>query len=128
MKAPTEWGLTPPYADLLGLHVRSAADGRSEVELRYRPEVANRKGDVHGGAMASLLDMAMSQAIRGAAEVKGLSTISLAVNFIGNESGDLVGRGRMERCGGSVAFASGEVLGASGTLLATAQASFRIFR
>lgn len=46
----------PPFAQLLGLRVRSATPERIEAELLVRAELLNRNGMLHGGAIMALAD------------------------------------------------------------------------
>lgn len=53
-----------PYYRYLGLVVTERAAGRSVVRLPHRPELTNSRGEIHGGVQGSLLDIALSQALR----------------------------------------------------------------
>lgn len=46
----------PPFAGFLGLKVVSATSDRVEAELVARPELLNRNGVLHGGAIMALAD------------------------------------------------------------------------
>jgi uncharacterized protein (TIGR00369 family) len=117
-----------PYYRFLGLRVVDGAPaGESRVELASRPELANSRGDVHGGAIASLLDAAMGVAVRSACkEGEGATTVSITVNYAGPGRGTLVARGRTLRLGRSIATVEAEATGADGELVAHAIATMRI--
>lgn len=46
----------PPFATTLGIKVISYATERIEAELHVRPELGNRNGNMHGGAVMALAD------------------------------------------------------------------------
>jgi uncharacterized protein (TIGR00369 family) len=117
------------FFETLGMHLLRAGDGEAAVELRCREALGNRKGDVHGGAIASLIDVAMSEAIRASLrDVDGLATISMTINYLDVGRGDLAGTGKATRLGRTTAFATAEIRDGAGTLVATGQGVFRIIR
>jgi uncharacterized protein (TIGR00369 family) len=119
----------PPFYHLLGLEAGQDADGNAIAKLGYDSENTNRKGDVHGGAIMSLADVAMGLAIRaGVKDISLLSTVSMTISFVKVGQGDLIGRGRLVRAGRSLAFATAEVLDAEQEVVATAQGTFRLIR
>lgn len=48
--------LDPPFASLLGAVVISATPDRVEAKLLVRPELLNRNGFLHGGAIMAVAD------------------------------------------------------------------------
>lgn len=46
----------PPFAKTLGITVLSYSPDRIEAELVVRPELGNRNGNMHGGAVMALAD------------------------------------------------------------------------
>jgi 1,4-dihydroxy-2-naphthoyl-CoA hydrolase len=46
----------PPFAHTLGIVITHYALDRIEAELKVRPELGNRNGNMHGGAVMSLAD------------------------------------------------------------------------
>lgn len=49
-----------PLPEWLGLRVLPRDDGRTAVELIPRPEALNYRGEVHGGTLATVADVAMA--------------------------------------------------------------------
>jgi len=116
-----------PYYRFLGLRVVEASGGLSRVELASKPELENSRGDVHGGAIASLLDAAMGVAVRSACTAgEGATTISLTVNYAGVGRGTLVARGRTLRLGRSIATVEATVTDKDESLVAHAIGTMRI--
>lgn len=52
------------FKDVLGVRVDHAEDGRARLTLEAAPHHLNEGGTVHGGVLASLVDMAMGEAVR----------------------------------------------------------------
>lgn len=46
----------PPFANVLGIKVIHSMPDRIEAELLVRPELGNRNGNMHGGAVMALAD------------------------------------------------------------------------
>lgn len=72
----------PPFADMLGITVIRSTPDRIEAELSVRPELGNRNGNMHGGAV-----MAFADDLGGAATIVNLpdgattATIESKTNF-----------------------------------------------
>ena len=52
------------FADLLGMDEPTGDDGSARLELEATDEHLNAAGTVHGGALATLVDVAMGAAVR----------------------------------------------------------------
>lgn len=119
-----------PFRRLLGIRVVSAAGGRATLRMPWRPELGNRFATVHGGALATLADAAMSNAILSslAAGDRIGGTIELSIRFLRPAGGDVRAEGRVLHTGGRVAFAQVDMYDASGHLVATGQGTFALRR
>ena len=49
-------GVQPPFADHLGLRILSAQPDRIEAEMLASPQLINRNGTLHGGAVMAMAD------------------------------------------------------------------------
>ena len=49
-------GVQPPFADHLGLRILSAQPDRIEAEMLASPQLINRNGTLHGGAVMGMAD------------------------------------------------------------------------
>lgn len=117
-----------PFVDLLGITTEVQADGSVLGLLHNSDVLQNRKGDIHGGAIASLTDTTMGHAGRaGLPAGSSSSTLSLTVNFIRAGRGDLRCIARCSRKGQSIAFVEAQVEDQTRTLVATGVATFKIF-
>ncbi|HEX7128049.1 MAG TPA: PaaI family thioesterase [Thermodesulfobacteriota bacterium] len=125
-RQPPGWRSFPPFYAFLGLRLDALADGVCVVRLPFRPDFGNSRGDVHGGLVASLLDITLSQAVRSAHAGSSVATISLTVNYLSPAKGELVCRGEVSRRGRTVAFAEGEVRDERGTPVCRASGTYRL--
>lgn len=72
----------PPFANMLGIKVICSTPDRIDAELAVRPELGNRNGNMHGGAV-----MALADDLGGAATIVNLpegattATIESKTNF-----------------------------------------------
>lgn len=122
-----QWRSSPPFYGHLGLKLDALADGRSVIRLPYQKHFGNSRGEVHGGAVASLVDAAMSQAVRSTIELgAAVATISLTMNYLAPAHGELVCEGVVVNGGRSVVFAEVEVSEERGTAVCRTTATYRL--
>ena len=121
------FGLPMPMARSLGLRGETIGDQRASIRMVYQPELANSRGDVHGGAIASLLDCALASSVRSHDPIAfGVATVDLTLHFVAVGQGDLIASARCERRGRSISFARGEVHSQDGVLVAMATGTFKL--
>ena len=121
------FGLPMPMARAMALSGECIGNDRAQVRMAFQPEQANSRGDVHGGAIAALLDCTLASAVRAPDPAGyGVATIDLTLHFLAAGSGELVATACCERRGRSISFARGEVRAADGTLVALATGSFKL--
>ncbi|PZQ45725.1 MAG: ABC transporter substrate-binding protein [Rhodovulum sulfidophilum] len=128
----TEIPVDNPLLSHLGIRLVEWRTGHAEFHLAINAHHLNRQGNLQGGVVATLLDVACGYA--------GLSppdsgrrddsaTVMLNVSFLDKaNSGVLIARGCVSRSGKRLYFATGEVTTDEGRIIATAQGTFRIFR
>lgn len=81
-----------PFRDLVGLDVLRADDGSVTVGLDAGDDHLNPLGTVHGGAIATLVDVAMGEAVATRDGEKGApATIEMKVTYL-----EPAGPGRIE--------------------------------
>lgn len=123
------WMPSPPFQHHLGIETAEVGEGRSLLRFTFRPEYGNRKGDVHGGVLATLADLAISQAIRSLTpDIAGMSTINMTVNYLDTASGNLVARGRTIKRGRSISVGEATVETADGRVAVHATGTFRMIQ
>ncbi|GLY73999.1 PaaI family thioesterase [Actinoallomurus iriomotensis] len=83
-----------PLHDLLGLEIVEMGDDYAVLSMPVRPEAFNSTGNLHGGAIATLIDVAAgTAAARGSGFEPGrqsLVTADLHVRYLGRPHGDTV--------------------------------------
>lgn len=98
----------PPYARLLGISVEQANDGASPVlRMDFSAALAGRPGNLHGGAIAGLLDMAAHAALTSslaASNRPGFKQIGITIDYVRpGKQQPTFARGRVTRVGRRVA-------------------------
>jgi uncharacterized protein (TIGR00369 family) len=118
-----------PYYSYLGLDIVERAEGRAVVRLPHRPELTNSRGEIHGGVQGSLLDIALSQALRSVLpDGSKVATISLTTSHLAAGHGSLVALAQVVRAGRSVATVEGRIEDEQGTMVACGLGTFRVWR
>jgi len=99
------------FPNVVGLVLEEVRTDYSRLVLPYRPELRQPAGVVHGGAIATLIDVCVVPALAGIYdEVPVLLTIDMQIRFLSAaKETDLIGEGWVTRRGRSVAFCQAEV-------------------
>lgn len=115
-----------PFVGLLGVSLVALEDGRAELHMPFRPELVTAGDVVHGGAIASLIDMtAVSAAWADDHEPQSMegATVTLDVSYVAAARGkDLTAIGVVSKRGRSLVFADVRVTEPDGRLVATGSA------
>lgn len=101
---------------------------RANIEFDASPSLTNPMGNIQGGILAAMLDDCMGPAVYvELAPNKIAVTIESKINYFSPATpGRILGWGQVEQSKGSICFTSGMLTNESGTVLATATATFRI--
>jgi uncharacterized protein (TIGR00369 family) len=115
-----------PFTALLGVQREFTENGRARLVLEPRPELGNVIGAIHGGAVFTLLDVAMaSAAVSRIGFTHTAVTLHCDASFIEPGRGRLVADGEVLQQGDGVAFCRATVTDDRGRLVANALGSFR---
>ena len=117
------------FAGLVGIQIEEMRCGYARLRLPFRPQLMNAGGRVHGGAVATLVDMAAVPALSLARTDGGIGgpTVDLHVQYLGStQDEDLIATGWIVHMTRSMAFAKAEVVTPTGRLLAVGQHTFRM--
>lgn len=117
-----------PFVDLLGFELELFEEGESLIRYASRPEHFNASGVTHGGALMTLLDVAMATAARSVQKDTGLVTIEMKTTFMQTARGNLVCKGRLMHRSASLAFTKATVFDEAGQSCAHATGTFKYMR
>lgn len=121
------FGIDIPFMEHLGLQPLSLSDDCCRTFLPRRAPLVNSRGDVHGGTLMSALDFTLSAAARAHdPQHYGVLTINMTTHFYEAGRSDLTVIGRCARRGRSIAFCEGEIVDEAGTVVAVANAVFKL--
>ena len=119
------FGAYIPFVEHLGFEMVFFEDGDSELRYTPQPEHLNSFGVTHGGALMTLLDVALATAARSVDKTMGIVTVEMKTAFMQPAKGTLSARGKLMHRTRSTAFTEGWVHDAQGTLCAHATGTFR---
>lgn len=118
-----------PFLQDLGVRGVSLDSNGAEFELQPAARHRNAAQVVHGGVIASLLDIACGfpvMVLGNDVDLVPSVTLSLSVNYVGGARGKVIrAKGRVVGGGRSVVFCRGEVIDQDGTTVAIADGSFK---
>jgi uncharacterized protein (TIGR00369 family) len=117
-----------PFHSGFGIRVEDARSGEVRLGWEARSEHRNLQGLVHGGVLATLVDIAMGLAVRTAAgPARRHVTIELTVHYLRPTApGRVEAVGTTLRVGSQIAFAEGSVIDASGRVLVRASGTYSV--
>ena len=127
------FGATIPFVDHLGVTLEKFEDGQSILHFTPQVHHQNSFGVTHGGAVMTLLDVAMAHAARSRNLSlpdggPGLVTIEMKTSFMRPGQGRIRVIGQVLQGTISLAFTEGRVLDEQGRLCAHATATFKFLR
>lgn len=117
-----------PYWQYLGLKIDHLEAGSSWLTLPASHNLINIRGNVHGGVLSSVVDMAASSAIRTVVpSEQRMATIELNINYLAPAEGALTVIGRVVHCGRLICVASVNILDSGEKAVASGMASYILF-
>jgi uncharacterized protein (TIGR00369 family) len=119
------FGAEIPFVDHCAIEEIGLFEGRTRLRMTVGPQHMNNIGIAHGGAICTLLDVAMGTAGRTHAG-KPVITLDMQVAFLSpGRSGVLIGEGRVVRGGRSILFCEAEIRDQAGELVAKSSGLFK---
>ena len=119
-----------PYGRLLGVLCDQVEADRVAIRLPYRSDVTTIGDLVHGGAIASLVDVAATAACWASPAVKPGSrgtTIGFTIHFLAAaRAQDLVADARVIQRGSSICVVEVDVRAADGTAVSRATVTYKL--
>src|SRR5207237_470797 len=128
LQAARDYQKRIPVLSHLKILTETLDKGTARLSMPVEPHLRNSLGTVHGGAIMSLLDVALCTAARTLhPESIGVVTIDLSTSFIGGGTGaKLFAEARVMRDGRSMSFVEAEAKNDDGSLVAKAIATVRV--
>ena len=124
------WLEHSPFARLTGLRLAAMAPDEATVVLPYSEDVTTFGDVVHGGAIATLLDVAAVAAAWSGVTDEGPTTgatVSSAVNYLRAARGsDLAANARVTRRAKSFCFCAVDVTDGEGALIAQGIVTYKL--
>ncbi|WP_367068656.1 PaaI family thioesterase [Oryzisolibacter sp. LB2S] len=120
-----DFGADIPFVKELGFALHRMHGGESELRYEARPQHTNSYGVMHGGAVMTLLDVAMATAARSDEPDMGVVTIEMKTSFMRPARGPMVARGKLIQRTRSMAFAEAWVYDADGQLCSQSTGTFK---
>ncbi|MDD2728020.1 PaaI family thioesterase [Malikia sp.] len=117
-----------PFVELLGLELLRWENDEAEVRFDSQSDHHNSFSVVHGGALMTLLDVAMAHAARSGMPELGAVTIEMKTSFMQAARGPLLAKARVLHRSATMAFTEGSVLDADGKLCCHATGTFKCIR
>lgn len=119
-----------PYGKHLGIASEAVEVDRVRLRMPYREALTTIGDMVHGGAIASLVDVAATAACWAARDLdpnaRG-TTIGFAINYLSAGRGqDLVAEAQVIQRGRAICVADVHVRGTDGTLVARATVTYKL--
>ncbi|MEC1071338.1 hotdog fold thioesterase [Bacillus megaterium] len=117
-----------PFRKYLGLKDFKEKDGVFEVRIDIFPDLLNFSGNVHGGVIASLVDMSIGNAVYPVLNENQYSTtIELKLNYLKPLNGKLiVAKSFLLHKGKTLLVGKADILNEHDQLVATGTATFMI--
>lgn len=116
------------YWKHMHMTTENSAEGKTRVMLEITEDMKQIYGNVHGGAIAGLMDSCMAVAVnQQLTPGQGASTVGLKVDFMrSTNQGPLWGEGRVIKKGSKIVFTEGEIKDDAGNLVAFGTGTFII--
>jgi uncharacterized protein (TIGR00369 family) len=115
----------PPVAELLGIELVEAGDGRCTMKLEAGQQHSNPMGTIHGGVIGDVADAAMGMAYFSTLEAgESFTTLELKINFLRPFwTGTLLAHGKVVHRGRTVGMTECDVVDDRGRLIARASST-----
>lgn len=121
-----------PVADLIGVHSFSAEKGKVSVNFYPQEFHYNALGTVHGGVIATLIDIATGAAVHSLLKAgQGFTTLTLELKYhraVTVKSGRLTATANVLTRGREIATAEARVVDTNDRLFATATSTLMTFK
>ncbi len=123
-----KFGIEIPFVNHLGFDLQMFDAGQSEIHYEAKPEHLNSFSVTHGGALMTLLDVAMAVAARSVEKDMGAITVEMKTSFMQPARGKLIAKGRLMHRTPTMAFTEASVFDEHGKACAHATGTFKFVK
>ena len=125
-----EWIDSSPFEKLLGMQIERVADGQALLSMPFTVKLANGGGVMHGGAMTTLADTAVSMAIKSLLPPgTTFATTDLSMEFVAPVlAGQVTANARVRGPDGRMFYGECELRGEHDELYAKLTSTFKVAR
>lgn len=123
-----KFGVEIPFVEHLGFELTVFEGGLSEIVYKPKPAHLNSFSVTHGGALMTLLDVAMAMAARSVQPDMGAVTIEMKTSFMQPARDRLTAKGRLLHRTATMAFTEGTVYDEAGRACAHATGTFKFVK
>lgn len=119
----------PYFPEVVGVEMVDVRRDYCRMRLPFRPELEQPMGIVHGGAIATLIDVVVVPAIGSAYDQEvGFSTVDMQIQYLRPLKGETaIAEGIVVKRGRRIIFCSAEVIGeTSGSLIAKGSLTYAV--
>lgn len=120
-----------PYWQLLGMRIEHAEPGSARLALPHKNALLQICGQVHGGAIASLIDSAVAVALSlTLSPTEKATTVELKVNYLEpvRTAGEIFAHSKIRKRGKSLIVGTTEVVDEAGRLLAIGTVTYMVLK
>ena len=123
----TELGMSP-FWDYIGMEEQLIEKGYAELRINITPNLHQRRGSVHGGVLATLIDGAVGSAVRSTlSEDQASATVELKINYFRPAKGDyLIAKAKLIQRGKTIAVGQAEIIDSDERVVAMGTATYMI--
>jgi uncharacterized protein (TIGR00369 family) len=123
----TEPGMSP-FWDYIGMRETVIKEGYAEIEIDITSNLHQRRGSVHGGVLASLIDASIGSAVRSTLqEDQALATVEMKINHFRPAYAErLTAKAKLNHRGKTLAVGTAEIIDPNGKVVAAGSATYMI--
>lgn len=119
-----------PFWDYIGMKELKAEDGYAELRLDITQDFLQKRGAVHGGVIATLIDGAIYSAVHSVmSEEEASVTVEMKINYLASAKGEyLIAKSKLFHYGRTLSVGQAEIFDSNDKLVAVGNATFLIFK
>ncbi|WP_061579831.1 PaaI family thioesterase [Saccharococcus caldoxylosilyticus] len=117
-----------PFWDCIGMRETVMKEGYAEIEIDITSNLHQRRGTVHGGVLASLIDASIGSAVRSTLQGDQASaTVEMKINYFRPAYAErLTAKAKLNHRGKTLAVGTAEIIDPNGKAVAAGSATYMI--